>query len=46
MEEAKGPMKESEKDVNMKTEDTLLGNKARGSFPSSSGERESPITAG
>jgi hypothetical protein len=36
-------MKESEKDVNMKTEVTLPGNEARGSFPSSSGERESTI---
>jgi hypothetical protein len=32
-------MKESEKDVNMKTEVTLPGNKAHGSLPSSSGER-------
>lgn len=38
-------MKESEKDVNIKTEVTLPGNEARGSFPNSSGEKESPITA-
>jgi len=41
--EAKGAMKESEKGVNMKTEVTLPGNEARGSFPSSFGERESTI---
>lgn len=33
-------MKESEKDVNIKTEVTLPGNEARGSFPNSFGEKE------